>query len=269
MKRILFLIATILACLLLCVPSSAAETYEDLSRIYKNLSTYIYPPYFKDSQYFEEYEDLMKYVADLLKDDDITQEEIDNGYNSLKSVYSKMMKETFDYSELPNLIQHFEKLDKTIFTENSWKKIVSTIDETRTQLDAPSIYYRDEGYTKESYRAKTQAYIDSFQTNYAVAFNQLEFNQAFLDDQLTKDELKSFHNYVSACVNDEYMKTAAEYYDYKSALENAKNIYSRQNPSNDLTSRAIDDLKKTFLALSRKFINYTIIREEISSIHFK
>lgn len=267
MKRILFLIAALLACLLLCVPSSAAETYEDLSRIYKNLSTYIYPPYFEDSKYFEEYKAQMEYVEEILNDDDITQEEIDNGYYSLKAVYGKMMKDTYDYSELPNLVEHFEKLDKTIFTEDSWKKVVSTIDETKTQLDTPSIYYREEGYTKESYNAKTQSYIDSFQTNYADAFNQLEFNEAFLDDRLTKEELKSYHNYISACVNDKYMKTAAEYYDLKAALENAKNIYSRQNPSNVLTSRAMDDLKKTFLALSRKFINYTIIREEISTFH--
>ncbi len=265
MKRILTAFAVVLSAFVLCIPVAAAETYDDLSRIYKNLTTYIYKPYFQNSKYFEEYETQLDYVGELLNDDDITQAEIDNGYQSLKIVYSNMMKDTYDYSKLPVLISYFEKLDKTIFTDESWKKLVSIVDEMRTELDSPSIYFRNETYTEESYRAKTQAYIDSFETNYATAFNQLKFNEAFSDDDLTKSELLSFHSFVSACVNEKYMKIEAEYYDLKGALDNAEEICNKQNPGADLMEQAKTEIEETYFALNQKFIDYSVIREEIST----
>lgn len=265
MKRILTIFAVVLSIFILCIPASAAETYDDLSRIYNNLTTYIYKPYFQNSKYFEEYETQLDYVAELLKAENLIQEEIDNGYQSLKSAYSNMMKDTYDYSELPVLISAFEKLDKTIFTDESWKNLLSVVDGLRTELDSPAIYFRNETYTEESYRAKTQSYIDSFETNYASAFNQLKFNEAISDGDLTKSELKSFHSYVSACVNENYMKIEAEFYDLKAALDDAEKIYNRANPNTDLIEEAKTEIEKTYFALNQKFIDFSMLREEIST----
>jgi len=264
MKRILTILTVVLALFIFCIPVAAAETYDDLTRIYKNLTTYIYKPYFQNSKYFEEYEAQIEYVKELLNEEDITQEEIDNGYYSLKSAYSKMMQDTYDYSRLPLIISSFEKLDKTIFTEESWKKLVSVVDETRTELSSPAIYYRKETFTEESYRAKTQAYIDGFETTFASAFNQLKFNEAFNDAQLTKEELKSYQIYVSACVSEKYMKIEAEYYDFKEALDRSEDLCDRQNVSNDLLTEAKAEIDRTYFVLNQKFVDFTTVQEEIS-----
>lgn len=265
MKRILFLLATVSALFALSISVAASETFEDLSRIYNNLSTYIYEPYFDDSQYFEEYKEQMDYAGKLLKDDSITQEEIDKGYLQLKTVYAKMMQDTYDYSLLPVLVEQFEQLDGSIFTEESWKKMVSTVDEIKTELNSPSIYYRSSDYTEESYREKTQAYIDKFETNYATAFNQLKLNDAYLDDDYTKQELNAYYNYVYACIDEDLMKDAESYDDLMDALDGAYDAFRRQNPSDDRINRAKAALDEAYLAMNHEVMDFTMLREEIST----
>ncbi len=264
MKRILLLLFTVLCVFVLTVPASAGETFEDLSRIYKNLTTYIYKPYFQDSKYFEEFEAQIEYVGELLKDDAITQEEIDTGYKNLKTVYANMMQDTYDYSYLPVLVSHFDQLDGSIFTEDSWKKMVSTVDEIKTELDSPAIYYKTDLYTEESYRKKTQDYIDSFETNYAYAFNRLRLADHFFDEEMTKDELTAYLNYLIVCTNENYMNTVPEFNALRKSISDVEAIL-KKNVGNDALIEAKNTLDSAFNSLQNKFIDYSVIEQEVAA----
>lgn len=228
MKKLALLLTLVLVLPLLVLPSSAAETLTDLTKVYNNLSTYLYTPYVEKSECYEAYSQKMEEIKELLKSDSITQEEISKYYNELRAAYSAMMRDVYDYSSFDPILQSFEKLNSTPFTEESWKKLVSVYDSMQRELASPTLFAKKKTTTEEDYGEHMKKHIASFSTSYSAAFSALEF--AEVPESITKDYLVSYTEYVRQSSDNLLFSVSDLWEDHLDAIEAAEALCAQANP---------------------------------------
>ncbi len=221
-KKISLFLSVLLIFALLLTPVSAEETINDLKKIYNNLQTHLYTPYYKDSLKYNAYKETMDEIKALLASDAITQAEISKYYNELRTVYSDLMRDTYDYSSLEMLITAFDSLDSSIFTPDSWKKLLSTRDTAQKELSAPTLFVRGDNITAAQYSKHIQDHIASIEEEFASAFNELVLIEK--PEQMTKNYLLGYKKYVQFCSREELLGKAASWKDLQSSLSEAENI---------------------------------------------
>ena len=200
-KFISFILALTVVLSLFAFPASAEETITDLQKVYTNLSTYLYTPYYQNSEYYDEYQKVMDEAGELLESDDITQAEISKYYTEIRQAYAKLMQDTYDYSSLEELLKAYDALDGSIFTEETWKKVLSIRDSAKKELDSPSLFSRTENMTEKQYAAYINNHIKTFTTDFNAAFNRLIFLPT--PEEMTSEYLSGFIKLVRFCAREE------------------------------------------------------------------
>ncbi len=260
-------IFALLICLLLMLPMlfapvSAEETINDLTKVYNNLSSYLYKPYFEDSQYYEEYNDMMEDLGALLKTDSITQAEIVTYYNGLREVYSKMMQDTFDYSQLTPLVESFEVLPEDLFTAESWKKLLSTRDSIQSELEAPTLFYRKSNASKEQYTKDIDECIASLAEDFRNAFADLEMIEA--PEVITKAYLADYTDFIRFCAREELLGETEAWDDLQKAIADADTACALNNPRQARLTDSFEGMNTHFAKACAQGYDFTKAKETLT-----
>ncbi len=196
-KKISLFLAIVLMLSLLVVPVSAEETINDLKKIYNNLQAHLHIPYYKDSEKFPAYSQTMEEIKALLNSDAITQAEISQYYNDLRTVYSELMRDTYDYSSLEKLLLAYDSLKSSVFTPESWKKLLSVRDAAQKELSSPTLFTRKSDVTAKQYADYTQSHIQTYTDDFSAAFNDLDLVEK--PELMTKEYLEGYKAYIAFC----------------------------------------------------------------------
>lgn len=254
MKRILGLLLAVVAVVaLLMQPVSAAETITDLKKVHTNLTQYLYTPYYEKSQYFEEYQSVMNEVGELLQSDDITQAEISKYYNKIKEVYSLMMRDTYDYSSLQVILDSYDALDSSIFTEESWKKVLSIHDSILKELDSPSLFPRSDNTSETQYTAYINSHIRNFTTEFNTAFNRLVFIE--VPEQMTPEFLNGITKLVRFCSRSELLANAKDWNKLLEAMDDAEKLVKSIDEGEEIDDEVQTELNETYENLLTTYYN--------------
>lgn len=256
------LFALVLILPMLLVPVFAEETINDLTKIYNNLSNYLHKPYFEDSQYFDEYEEIMEELDALLKTDSVTQAEIVQYYNDLRTAFSRLMRDTFDYSSVESLILSYQSLPSTLFTEESWKKMVSIHDSAQKELEAPTLFFRASNDTKDTFRKKIQSHVATFMQEFVVAFDELEMIEA--PEAMTKEYLADYAKFIRFCAREELLGETEAWPALLQALSDADAAVAQRNPRQARLDRAYEEMNTHFAAASSQGYDFTEARKAIT-----
>ena len=262
MKKLSVFLCVVLSILILILPASAEETLTDLTKVYNNLSTYLYAPYVEKSEFYDEYSAMMDEIKELLKSDSITQKEISKYYNELRTAYSNLMRDVYDYTSLEVLCANFETLDSGAFTEESWKKLVSVYDSIQRELASPSLFARKKTTTEEEYSNHMKKHIASFATNFTNAFHALELREA--TDIITKEYLNSYTKYIRLCANEAVFSEAEGWKAFQNNLKNADALLALANPRQNRINEAYNQLKASYEKLSNEIYQDTKADELLS-----
>ena len=266
MKKILsfiLLIAVVLCALPLSV--AAEETITDLTKVHTNLSNYLYTPYYENSQYFEEYQKVMEEVSELLASDDITQEEISRYYNEVRKAYARLMQDTYDYSSLETLLKTYDALDSSIFTEDSWKKLLSVRDSAKKELDSPSLFSRTEKMTEEQYTAYINSHIKSFTTDFQSAFNRLKFKDR--PETMTAQHLAGIVKLIRFCAREELLGEASGWNALQEALKDAEDNLSANKPKEDQFDENYENLLAAYSTVCNEAYDFSESKDALTKYH--
>ncbi len=261
-KKISLFLSLLLVVALLVVPVSAEETINDLKRIYNNLQTHLYIPYYKDSEKFPAYSQMMSEIKTLLSSDAITQAEISKYYNELRTVYSALMRDTYDYSSLETLLQSYDALDSSIFTPESWKKLLSVRDAAQKELDAPTLFTRRSDITAKQYADYTQKHIQTYVDDFGSAFNELELLEK--PEPMTKEYLSGYKTYIDFCARESLLGSTNAWMSLKNALQTANNTLESENASQTQLETSYLNLFSTYSSACSEAYPFESSRKIIS-----
>ncbi len=260
MKKTIVTLFLILCILIMAVPASAVETLSDLKKIHNNLTQYLYTPFFENSEYYEAYKAELDAVGELIEQDTITQNDIDTYYARIRSAYSHMMRDIFDYSSLNLLLEDFEILNEERFTPESWKKIQSVVDNVKNELEAPTLFQKSKNMTFEDYKAITVKHIATFTSDFYYAYNALELIPA--EGGTTKDRLSFYLDYCGASVREDLMGKSAYWKPYLDAVKEANACLNAGNPRQTRLDAAESSLISAYEKLCENTLDYTPVKEQ-------
>ena len=260
---ILLLISIVLGSVSFSV--SAEETITDLTKVHTNLSNYLYTPFYQNSQYFDEYQKVMDEAAELLASDDITQAEISKYYNEIRKAYAQLMQDTYDYSSLKTLLATYDSLDSEIFTEDTWKKLLSIRDSAKKELDSPSLFSKTEKMTEKQYTAYINQHIKSFTNEFQSAFNKLKFKDR--PENMTAQYLEGFIKVIRFCARKELLAATAEWSALQNALTDADKLLAKNNPDVKELDKLYDLLLKTYAEACNNAYDFSAAKDTISKYH--
>ncbi len=263
MKKVLIALTAVISAILFSFSASAAESVNDLTKIYNNLMQYLYTPFFENSELYPAFDENLKKVGELLKQESITQTDIDQHYNDIKKAYSELMKSTFDYTELESLLSEHEKLDGSIFTEESWRRVVSIIDTVNHELDAPSLFQKTANATREDYVALINKHIAKYTQNYIAAYNRLELALPEYGE-VTKEDLDAYLRFTAFTAREDLMGNLPQWNHYESACIEARYCMSLGYPRQERLDTALQSLQTTYLNLTAAALDMTPIKKQIS-----
>lgn len=249
MKKLALVLTFLLILPLFILPCSAAETLTDLTKVYSNLSTYLYTPYVEKSEFYEPYSKKMEEIGELLKSDSITQEEISKYYNELRSAYSTLMLDVYDYSSFDVLIASFEKLGATPFTEESWKKLVSVYDSMQRELSSPTLFARKKTTTEQDYADHMAKHVASFTTSFSSAFSGLELSEK--PETIGKNYLLAYTEYIRLSSENALFFKSEFWESHQKAIENAEELCALANPRIARINQAYADLSQSYDQISK------------------
>ncbi|MBE6712632.1 MAG: hypothetical protein E7580_03805 [Ruminococcaceae bacterium] len=268
MKKILsavLILSTLLS--LFALPVSAEETITDLTNVHTLLTKNLYAAYYQQSEYYEEYQEVMSEIGELLESDDITQAEITKYYNRIKNVYSKMIRDCHDYSSMEMLLEAYDALDSSIFTKESQKLLLSARDKTYKELNAPNIYPKIKEDSDEEYAARYDQRIREFSVNFQNAFNQLEFLPR--PEEMTPEYLAGFIKLIRFCAREELLRGTKYWTELNELLDRAEKDIAEYKPNTD-NKKKEDEEEKSLLdthydALSEAYFNACLASYDFSA----
>lgn len=266
MKKIIaliLLIATVLGSFTLS--ASAEETITDLTKVHTNLTNYLYTPYYENSPYFEEYQKVMDEVGELLTSDDITQAEISKYYNEVRRVYSQLMQDTYDYSSLEDLLKAYDAIDGSIFTDDTWKKLLSVRDSAKKELDSPSLFSRTENMTEKQYAAYINNHIKNFTTEFKNAFNRLKFKMR--PEQMTAEFLSGMTKLIRYCAREELLSAAPTWSTLQDALDDADKALAQNKPKDNQLDEAYQALLTAYTAACNEAYDFSEVKDTLTKYH--
>ncbi len=246
-------------------PVSAEETITDLTKVHTNLTTYLYTPYYEDSQYFEEYQSVMDEAGELLKSDDITQAEISKYYNEIRRVYAKLMQDTYDYSSLNVLLNSYDSLDGSIFTEDSWKKLLSVRDSAKKELDSPSLFSRTENMSAKQYTAYINNHIKTFTTEFNNAFNRLKFAQR--PEEMTAAYLSGMVKLIRFCARPQLLSNAAGWTALQDAIDDAEKTVALEEPKAERLENNYNALLDAYFNVCNAAYDFSAAKDTLTTYH--
>ena len=266
MKKIITLIllfATLLSVFTFSV--SAEETITDLTKVHTNLSNYLYTPYYENSKYFEEYQKVMDEAAELLASDDITQAEISKYYNEIRRVYAQLMQDTYDYSSLEKLLETYDALDSSIFTEESWKKVLSVRDSAKKELDSPSLFSRTEKMTEKQYTAYINNHIRNFTTEFKNAFNRLKFKE--IPENMTPEFLSAMVKIIRFCSRATLLDSAPSWTALAEALEEAEEVLEDNKPKSSELNESYQAILTAYTNTCNEAYDFSEVKDTLTKYH--
>ncbi len=259
----ILLIATVLGVFSLSV--SAEETITDLTKVHTNLTNYLYTPFYENSQYFEEYQSVMNEAAELLASDDITQAEISKYYNEIRRVYSQLMRDTYDYSSLETLLKAYDSLDSSIFTEETWKKLLSVRDSAKKELDSPSLFAKTESMSEKQYTAYINSHIKSFTTEFQTAFNRLKFKER--PEPMTAEYLSGMVKIIRFCARAELLASSEGWAALQDALEETDELLADNKPKANELSASYQALLTAYTNACNGAYDFSATKETLTKYH--
>lgn len=266
MKKILpFILLFAVLLTSLALPVSAEETITDLTKVHTNLTTYLYTPYYENSQHFAEYQEVMDEVGELLQSDDITQAEISKYYNEVRRVYAQLMQDTYDYSSLHTLLNSYDALDQSIFTPETWKKLLSVRDSAKKELDSPSLFSRTEKMTEKQYTAYINRHIKNFTTEFKNAFNRLEFVSR--PEEMTVEYLSGMIKLIRFCAREELLSASAGWTALQTALENAEETVALENPRTTRLENNYQALLDSYFNVCNVAYDFSASKDALTTYH--
>lgn len=266
MRKIIALLLALMTVLSLFVlPVSAEETLTDLKKVHSNLTTYLYLPYYEKSEHYDEYVKVMDELDKLLARDDITQEEISEYYHKIRKAYATLLQDTYDYTPLQRILDAYDQLDGTIFTEESWKKIISIRDSAKKELDAPTLFSKTDQVTEQKYTSYVNSHIRSFTTNFNNAFNRLVFVEK--EEDVSKEYLSGFIRLIRFCAREELLGEQRSWEALTSALEEAEETVEKNSPAKDELNENFDTLMEAYVAVCNDAYDLSKAKDTLSTYH--
>ena len=247
---------------LLFVPAKAEETINDLKKIYNNLQAHLHIPYYQDSEKYPAYSQMMEEIKALLASDAITQAEITRYYNDLRTVYSDLMRDTYGYSSLEGLLVAFDSLDSSIFSADSWKKLLSVRDSAQKELRAPTLFSRNGEVTEKQYTEYTQSHIETFSADFSEAFNSLELLEK--PTPITTEYLAGYKAYVQFCSRQEVFTNTALWENLQNALEISAEVLEDQNATQTQLEAAYLNLYSAYSAACQDAFSFKTSNQILS-----
>ncbi len=265
MKRIVSILLVLVTFLPLLCMSAGAESLSDLKKICDNLTTYLYHPYFVESTGYQEYCDEMNRLSTFINEEENkTQREINEHYNSIKNAYAYLMRNTFNYTELEKQYAVFQKLDSSLFTEESWEPLLVAAEEIQKELAAPTLFTRQDDTTFDEYYKAVQDYLLLYSRKFNKAYNNLEMLP--ITEEFTKSRLEDYCSYVSVSARSQLFEGTPEWRDFSDALAYAENTVAMRNPTNKRVYDAAMDLVAAYKGLLGTLTNTTI--SEVMTRHY-
>ena len=259
-KKLSLFLAFIMIFSLFTLPVQAEETVTDLKRIHTTLKTYLYVPDYEESEYYPAYDALMTRVENFLASDTKTKAEVSRYYNELRIAYSNMMRDTYDYSLLEDVVFAFNQLDSALFTPESFKKVQSIYDSVQEELSAPTLFGRGKKTTSEQYTEHTNNHIKSFSDSFTTAFNGLVLKGKVSVNATT---LSSYTKFVRFCSRQELMGGTPEWDTLQSALTTAERL-SAGGSTAELES-ALTGLQSAYKAAGDASLDFAVAKAALDT----
>ena len=274
-KTLAFILAFATILSLLVLPVSAEETISDLTKVHTLLQQNLYTPFYQESEYYDDYQRVMDEIAELLEADDITQEEISRYYAEIREIYSKLIRSCHDYTSLENLLKAYESLDSSIFTEESWKLLLSVRDKVNKELTSPQIFAKSTSESDETYAKYYEIHARSFTTSFRSAFHQLEFVPT--PAEMTPEYLLGYAKLVRFCAREELLGEASSWPTLQALLakaeEDALNYVPEDKEEEDEEeteanasplNQVFEDLTKAYFTVCNQVYDYSAAKDALT-----
>lgn len=173
-----------------------------------------------------------------------TVSEVEKTFDRLMKAIHMLEFKQGDKTELQNLVNIIEALDKTLYTNETWTKLEEVLEEAKTVL------------------ADENAMVDEVNKT----FDKLMDTYSKLEKAVDKTELEKMVNKVEEIDKNLYIPSTLKY--LEKALEKAKEVLAKENATQDEVDKAFEYLVKAYAKIRLKpnkdMLNGLI--EEIKSI---
>ena len=260
MKRLIFCLSVILlTASLLTFPASAQTTRQDLSDIYENLNEYIYPPYYESSPYYEAFTAQMNRLYELLKKQSLSQEDINTAYRNTKKAYTALMQDVFDYSELFDVLDFYNTLDLSLFTEESGDRLITASEAVQKELDSPSLFRTGNGVTMDQYKAVAQEHITNVRTQFATTLSSLAVSEDALDT-ITANGLMTVVRLYRVSAPAIFTGNTPAARRFRAAANASETLAANKNTAPDRLKDSYVDLTEAYRAMMRECIDFSSVK---------
>ncbi len=266
MRRLLLCLALLLSILLLSVSVSAVvPTREDLEVVYESLTLHLPEKFFKTSSAYDSYYAQIQDLGRKLEEDDLTQNQIESLYLSIRSAYVDLMQDTFDYSVLIEESSFYKNLDASLFSEETWQEFSKAALAVQGEVSSPSLFAWKKNSTEESYRKNTENYIQSLSDAFIRSYNNLQLLD--LPEKITAQQLSSLITIFETSAHPVLMSNAPFWNDYQTKVANAKALTSLRFPQQARLQKAAEELLSAYRACSGEAFDMTAAQEVITQYH--
>ena len=250
MKRLIFCFAIVLfITALLAFPVNAQTTRSELTDVYESLVEYIYPPYYESSTYYEPFIQQMNRLYEVIKDQSLTQDDLDTAYRNTKIAFTALMQDTFDYSELQDIMKFYQSLDLSLYTVESRDRLITAMETVEKELDSPSLFRTGNDLSIEQYHQIADEHIGAVKEKFASTVRALEIDPTVTT--LTASQLQTAVRLYEASVPTPLITNRAALNRFHQAVNIANNSAPQQiqNAYRNVTE-AYQDLIKDCIDLS-------------------
>ena len=261
MKKIIIIFLTVLTLLCFSLPASA-KTVDDLKTIYQSMTTYIYPDYYQNSPSYGEFGATISELNSFINSGDQTQANIDSLYQKIRQSYVKLMKETFDYHSLEQNLAIFEKLNSSIFTSESWEKLLAAKAKVDSELFAPTLFSRGSNTDFASFSKVVQNHIESVSNEFINAYQSLEINLP--ETNVSRQQFDSFVYYMEIVAPEKLMQSAPSWNEYNTVYLQMADLITWRNPAQWRLDDGSKALWNAYLKLIDEVVTFDSVTEEIA-----
>jgi len=268
MKRILFMFSTLFFAILLSLHAFATDAEGGVTRLeksYYSLNEHLYTPFFSESKLYEGFKEEMELSRAALKLGNLSDENADILFNKLKTAYSALMLDVFDYSDLTDARKFYEKLDASLFTEASWSQMQTAADFLIAELESPSLITGASALTKEEYTQKMDQHIVEVLNSFTDAYHTLEMKE--LPEAFTKNQLICLVTMTEESTREDLLSKSEHWKNLQSAIKEGKRVMGKAKPLQSSIDSAVKDLLEKYLAATSASFDFSVIEKTLSAYY--
>ncbi|MBQ3866739.1 MAG: hypothetical protein II776_07535, partial [Clostridia bacterium] len=230
MKKVIGHILPIIAlivCAALTLPVAAAEINRGTIRNTCNtLDTFLYPEIYKDQEGYADFQEKLTEAKAATADISLSDEKLTQVYESLRTSYVTLMKNTYDFSGLEEIVAAEENLKKDLYEEETLEAFEKQVESCRNTLSGPALYHINDRSVAE-YRVYMQSILDEQENNAVASYNALRLKG--LPETIDKESLSSLFGAMKGLTDRLDLSGVASFAAYDEAMKSAETVLNAQN----------------------------------------